>query len=90
VAWLLNLYTGIIATVPREMVTSTFDLLHDGCLWIGAINLVPRSMGVVAPQIVHFVGGFIKHLPQVLAEGCPPLAKSHTPARVVRTHQQVL
>jgi len=90
VAWLLNLCPGIIATVPREMFTRMFDLLRDGCLWIGAIDLLPNSMGVVPPPIVHLVGRFMKHLPQVFVEGCPPLPKRHTPAPMVRPHQQVL
>jgi hypothetical protein len=63
--WSLNLYPEIIATVPRETLAGEFNLPRAGCLWIGAIDLVPTGMGVVPPPIVHFVTGFVKHLPHI-------------------------
>jgi hypothetical protein len=62
-AWLFNLCPEIIATVPRETLTGAFNLPRAGCLWIGAIDLIPEGTGIVPPLIFHFVTGFFKHLP---------------------------
>jgi len=69
------------------MVSSAFNLHRAGCLRIGAIHLIPEGTGVVPPLIVHFVLGFVKHLPHIWVEGCPPLPKRRTPAPAVRPHQ---
>jgi hypothetical protein len=72
VAWLvllaarrLNLYPEIIATIPRETLTSEFNLSRAGFLRIGAIDLIPKGTWVVPPPIVHLVTGFVKHLPHL-------------------------
>ena len=72
VAWLvplaaswLNLCAEIIATVPREMLAGVFYLSRAGCLRIGAIELIPKGMGVVPPPIVQLIAGFVKHLPHI-------------------------
>ena len=82
-AWWLNLCPEIIATVPRETLAGAFDLHRAGCLQTGAIDLIPEGMGVGPPAIVHLVGGFVKHLPHIGAEGSPPLPKRRTPAPAV-------
>jgi len=64
-AWRLNLCPEIIATVPREMLTGACNLSRVGCLQIGSIDMIPESTGVVLPPIVHFVKGFVNHLPQI-------------------------
>jgi hypothetical protein len=64
-AWRLNLCPEIIATVPRETLTSAFNLSQAGCLQIGAIDLFPEGTGVVPPPIVHLVSGFVKHLTNI-------------------------
>jgi len=69
----LNLSPGIIANRPRETLTGAFNLSRPGCLRIGAIDLIPEGTGVVSPPIVHLVTGFVKHLPHISVEGCPPL-----------------
>jgi hypothetical protein len=51
------------------------------------MDMIPERMGVVLPPIVHLVTGFIKHLPLICAEGCPPLPKRWIPAPVVQPHQ---
>jgi hypothetical protein len=53
-AWQLNHCTGIIATLPREMLTSVFNPPLAGCLPIGAINLITEGTWVVPPQNLHF------------------------------------
>jgi len=86
-AWWRNLYPEIIATVPRETLASAFNLPQAGCLWIGAIDLIPEGTGVVPPPNVHLVADFVKDLPHISAEGCRPLPERRTPAPVVLPHQ---
>jgi len=69
------------------MITGAFDLPRAGCLLIGAIDLIPKGTWVISPQIVHLVVGFVKHLPQIWAVGCPPLPKRRTPAPVAGPHE---
>ena len=57
------------------MLTGAFNLSQAGCLQIGVIELIPEGMGVVPPQIVHSVVGFVKHLQPISVEGCPPRPK---------------
>jgi hypothetical protein len=64
-AWRLNLCLEIITTVRRGTLTGAFTVRQAGCLWIGAIFLIPEGMGVVLPVIVHLEVGFIKHLPDI-------------------------
>jgi hypothetical protein len=64
-AWRIYLCPEIIATVPRETLTSAFNLPQASCLLIGAINLIPESTEVVPPPIVHLVMGFVNHLPHI-------------------------
>jgi len=64
-AWRLNLCPEIIATVPRETLTSAFNLPRAGCLRIGAIDLIQEGTGVTPPPILHLVAGFVKHLPHI-------------------------
>ena len=64
-AWRLNLCSEIIATIPRETLTSAFNLLRAGCLRIGAIDPIPEATGIVQPPIVHLVAGIVKHLPHI-------------------------
>jgi len=64
-AWRFNLCPGIIATIPREILTGAFNLPRAGCLRIGAIDLIPEGTGIVPPPIVHLVTGFVKHLPHI-------------------------
>jgi len=64
-AWEPNLGPGIITTIPRETLTGTLNLPQAGCLRIGAIDLIPKGMGVVPPPIVHLVAGFVNHLPHI-------------------------
>jgi len=87
VAWRLNHCLGIIATIPRATLASVFSLAWAGCRRIVAINLIPKGMGVVPPPIVHLVVSFVKHLPHIWVEGCPPPPESRTPAPTVRPHQ---
>jgi len=61
----LNVCPGIIATIPREMLTVAFNLPQGGCLGIGDFDLIPKGMGDIPPPIVSFVAGFVKHLPHV-------------------------
>jgi len=85
--WWLNLCPEIIATVPREILAGVLNLSQAGCLKIGAIDLIPEGTGVVPPPIVHLIAGFVKHLPHIWGERCPPLPKRWTPAPAVRPHQ---
>jgi hypothetical protein len=64
-AWWLNLCPETIATIPRESLACAFNLPRDGCLRIGAIDLIPEGMGVVLPPIVHLVADLVKHLPHI-------------------------
>jgi hypothetical protein len=41
----LNVFPGIITSVPRETVTSAFALPRTGFLRIGVIHLIPEGMG---------------------------------------------
>jgi len=86
-AWWLNLSAEIIATVPRETLASAFNLSRAGCVPIGAINLIPEGTGVIPRPIVHSIAGFVKHLPHLWVERCPPLPKRLTPAPAVGPHQ---
>jgi len=86
-AWRLNLSPEIIATLQREKLAGVFNLPWAGCLWIGAIDLVPEGTGVVPPPIVHLVTAFVNHLPQIWADGSPPLPKRRTRAPVVWPHE---
>jgi hypothetical protein len=61
----LNLCPEIIATVPKEMLASAFNLPQAGCVWIGAIELIPEGTGVVPPPMVHLMAGLVKHLPHI-------------------------
>jgi len=45
------------------MTAGAFILFRAGCLWIGAIDLIPKGTGVVPPSIVHLIAGFVNHLP---------------------------
>ena len=64
-AWWHNHCHEIIAMVPREILACAFNLSRAGCLWIGAIDLIPEGTGVVPPGIVHSIAGFVKHLPRI-------------------------
>jgi len=72
------------------MLAVAFNLSWVSCLRIGEINLIPEATVVVPPPIIHLVTGFVKHLPHIWAEGCPPLLKRWTPALPVRPHQRKL
>jgi len=83
-AWWLYLGPEIIATVPREPFTSAFNIPQAGCLRIGEIDLIPKSMGTVPLVIVHLVVGFVLPLPHISAEGCPAHPKGRAlPAAVL-------
>jgi len=69
------------------MLTGAINLSWVGCLRIAVIDLIPEGMGVVPPPIVHFVVGYVKHLPHIGAEGCPPPPNRWTPAPAVRPDQ---
>jgi hypothetical protein len=56
-AWWPNLCPDCITSVLREMLAGAFNLPRAGCLQIGAIDLIPKGMGVVPPPIVHLVVG---------------------------------
>jgi len=86
-AWRHNHCPEIIATVPREMLAGAYKLSQAGCQRIAAIDLIPECTGIVAPPIVHLVAGFVKYLPHIWVEGCPPLPKRRTPAPAVRPYQ---
>jgi len=64
-AWRLNHCSGIIATIPEEMLTRVLNLPRAGCLLIGAIDLIPEGTRIVPPAIVLLVSSFVKHLPQI-------------------------
>jgi len=68
------------------MLTGEFDLPRAGCLRIGAIDLIPEGTGIIPPQIVYLVVGFVEHFPHLYVEGSPPLPKGRTPASGVRAH----
>jgi hypothetical protein len=63
--WWLNLCPGIIAAGPRDMLSAVFNLPQAGCLWVGAIDLIPEGQGVIPPSLVQLVAGFVKHLPHI-------------------------
>jgi len=63
--WQLDLCPGIIVTVHRNTLAGALNLPRAGCLWIGAIDLIPEGTGFVPPPIVHLVVGFVKHLPHI-------------------------
>jgi hypothetical protein len=86
-AWWLNLCSEIIATIPKETLTGAFNLPCAGCLPSGVIESIPKGTSVVPPPFVHLVAGFVKHLPHIRAEGCPPLPERLTPAPAVRPYQ---
>jgi hypothetical protein len=72
VAWLVlpaasqfNFGPVNITMVPREMHTGASNLLHLGCLEIGAMNLISDGKEVVLPPIVHLGVDFVKHLPHI-------------------------
>jgi hypothetical protein len=64
-AWRFDLCPDIIATIPRETLTSSYNLAKAGCLRIGTIDLIPEGTGVIPLPIVHLVVGFVKHLPPI-------------------------
>jgi len=72
-AWRLNYCPEIIATRPRGALTTALHHLRAGCLQIGAIDFIPKGTGVVPHPNVHFVTGFVKHLPHIWVEGSPTL-----------------
>jgi hypothetical protein len=87
VAWLvlpaprsLNIYTEIIATVRTTTLGGAFNLPGNGSLLIVVIYLIPEGPGVVPPPIIDLVAGFVKRLPNICAEDCPPLLERRTPA----------
>jgi len=63
--WPLNLCTGMIATIPTEILADAFNLSRAGCLRIGEIDFIPEGTGVVWPRNVHFFTGFVNHLPHL-------------------------
>jgi hypothetical protein len=77
----------MIATVQSETLTGAFTLPQAASLRIGSIDLIPEGRGVVLPPIVHFVTGFVKHLPHIRAGGSPPLQKRRTPAPGVQPYR---
>jgi hypothetical protein len=89
-AWWFNLGPEIIATVPRETLAGAFILRRADCLRIAAIDLIPEGIGVIPPPIVPLVTGFVKHLPNIGAEGSPPLRNRRTPAPALQPHHLVL
>jgi hypothetical protein len=64
-AWQLNLCPETIANVPTQTLTGVFHLPQADYLRIGAIDLIPKGMGVVLPSIVHLFTDFVKHLPHI-------------------------
>jgi hypothetical protein len=64
-AWWLNLCPEIIATVPIEILASAVNLPRAGCLRIGVIDLIPEGTLLVPRPILHFIAGFVKHLPHL-------------------------
>jgi len=85
--WRLNHRPDIIAAVPREPFAGACNLPQAGSLPIEALQLIPKCTGVDPPPIVHLVACVGKHLPDVSAEGCPPLPERQTPAPAVGPHQ---
>jgi len=86
-AWRLNYCREIIRIVARDTLNGAFNLPRTGRLRNGAIYLIPESMGVVPPPMVHLVAGFVKHMPHIWAEGSPLLPKRRNPAPAVRAHE---
>jgi len=66
------------------MLAGAFSLPQAGCLWIGAMDLIPNETEAVPPPIVYLVVGFVKPLPHIWVEGNPPLPKRRTPVPVER------
>jgi hypothetical protein len=64
-AWWLNLCPMIIATVPREMLASAFNLPQAGCVGIRTIDVISEGSWVVPPPIVHLILGVVQHLPNI-------------------------
>jgi len=64
-AWQLNHCPEIIATIPRETLSSAFNLSRAGCVRMLAIDLIPEDPVIVPLPIVHWVTGIVKHLPHI-------------------------
>jgi hypothetical protein len=47
------------------------------------MNLIPEGTWVFPPPNVVLCTGLVKHLPQIRAEGCPPLPEMRTLAPAV-------
>jgi hypothetical protein len=62
-AWWLDLWPEIIPTIPTETRTGAIHLLHAGCLWSAAIDLISKGTWVFPLPIVHFATSFVKRLP---------------------------
>jgi len=85
-AWWLDLRPQIIATIPWDTLSGACNLHHTRYLWIGAIDLIPDSTGVVTPPIGRLVVGLIKHLPHISVDGCPPNPNNRNLVPEVRQH----
>jgi len=77
--WCPNSCPKNIPTVPRETLTGAFNFPLAGFLGIGEINLIPEGTVVIPPPIGHLVMVFVKHLPHLWADGCPPLLERQPP-----------
>jgi len=85
-AWQLKLGPKIIATIPREALTSLFNLPRTSCQRNGPNDLIPECTRVVTPPIVNLVASLVKPLPHICAEGGPPLPTMRTPTAGLRPH----